>query len=66
MDDFEAEVGGGTVAQGGAVTRQVAPAYVQPEEEEEEEEEFDPYAPLDMHDPDGLPLRPFRKVGTDG
>ena len=35
-------------------------------DDEEEEEDFDPYAPLDMHDPNGLPLRPYKKGRPGG
>mmetsp|Transcript_27660 Transcript_27660/g.68068 ORF Transcript_27660/g.68068 Transcript_27660/m.68068 type:complete len:790 (-) Transcript_27660:132-2501(-) len=73
MDDDDNDFGGGLMmdhesdqdAAAGAgapapATRSQAQQQQQ-DEEEDEEEDFDPYTPLDMHDPSGPPLRPFRK-----
>lgn len=81
MDDDDNDFGGGGFmdddggdfalgAAGGSATPAPAPVQ-QPHqgdevEGEDEEEDFDPYAPLDMHDPNGLPLRPFKKGRPGG
>lgn len=80
MDDDDNDFGGGGFADddGGTFAQEAAASLPAPapapaqqqrredEEEEDEEDDFDPYAPLDMHDPNGLPLRPYKKGRPGG
>ena len=76
MDDDENDFGGGGLMDDddGAFAQAVTagpsapqPATAQQQNgEDQDEDDFDPYAPLDMHDPSALPLRPFKKGRPGG